>query len=220
MTEKRFRLLAAATLLFHEQGYHRTTLADVADRASVPLGNVYYYFKTKDALAEAVISAEEALLRERFASWTFAHGEPRARLRSFLRATRDSAERVSQYGSFHGSLCQELGKQGAESTLARAAMRLLGIYIDWVEEQFRAHGVARADARNLATSLVAAVQGAMLLANAMHSKEVLSHHLSRVERSLDDTLSTARRGPRPIRKRPAIGPGAQGAALGRGGSST
>ncbi len=53
--DKRAELVAAATGLLHEQGFHRTTLADVAERASVPLGNVYYYFRTKEALAEAVI---------------------------------------------------------------------------------------------------------------------------------------------------------------------
>jgi TetR/AcrR family transcriptional regulator, transcriptional repressor for nem operon len=30
------------------KGVERTTLADVAQAADVPVGNVYYYFKTKD----------------------------------------------------------------------------------------------------------------------------------------------------------------------------
>jgi TetR/AcrR family transcriptional regulator, transcriptional repressor for nem operon len=33
----------SAAELFYEQGVHPTTLADVAERADVPLGNVYYY---------------------------------------------------------------------------------------------------------------------------------------------------------------------------------
>lgn len=36
------RLVESATVLFHEQGVHRTTLAEVAERAHVPVGNVYY----------------------------------------------------------------------------------------------------------------------------------------------------------------------------------
>src|SRR5271170_6439999 len=94
--EKRAELVAAATQLLHEQGFHRTTLADVAGRADVPLGNVYYYFKTKDALAEAVILAHEEALRERFAEWTRAHVEPRARLRCLVRAPLDFADKVIQ----------------------------------------------------------------------------------------------------------------------------
>src|SRR6516165_3905370 len=45
---KRDRLIAAAVLLLHRHGVERTTLADIAKAADVPVGNVYYYFKTKD----------------------------------------------------------------------------------------------------------------------------------------------------------------------------
>src|SRR5579883_46467 len=48
-TEKRAELVRAAKQLLHAQGFQRTTLADVARVAKVPLGNVYYYFKTKEA---------------------------------------------------------------------------------------------------------------------------------------------------------------------------
>jgi AcrR family transcriptional regulator len=194
--DKRAELVAAAALLLHEQGFHRTTLADVAARADVPPGNVYYYFKTKDALAEAVIGAHEEALRARFASWTEAHASPRARLRCLVRAPLDGADRVIQFGCPHGSLCQELEKLGAHSPLARAGTRLLAVYIDWVEEQFRAHGVRRREARALAADLVGAVQGAMLLANTLRSKELLTRQLRRVERQLDLTFTRPQPGSR------------------------
>ena len=41
-------LLEAANKLVHQQGFNQTTLADIAKAAQVPLGNVYYYFKTKE----------------------------------------------------------------------------------------------------------------------------------------------------------------------------
>jgi AcrR family transcriptional regulator len=188
--DKRAELVTAAAELLHEQGFHRTTLADVAGRAGVPLGNVYYYFKTKDALAVAVIEAHEEALRTRFASWTRAHRDARARLRCLVRAPLDGADRVIQFGCPHGSLCQELEKLGADSPLARAGTRLLAVYTDWVEEQFRAHGVARREARALGADLVGAIQGAMLLANTLRSKEFLTRQLRRVERQLDVTLSS------------------------------
>jgi TetR/AcrR family transcriptional repressor of nem operon len=188
--EKRAELVAAATQLLHEQGFHRTTLADVAGRADVPLGNVYYYFKTKDALAEAVISAHEGALRALFASWTSKHAAPHERLRCFVRAPLDASDRVIQFGCPHGSLCQELEKLGAKTRLAKAGARLLAVYISWTEEQFRAHGATPREARDLAADLVGAVQGAMLLAHAMRSKELLARQLRRVERSLGEALSS------------------------------
>ena len=60
-TGKRARLVAAARQMVHQQGVESTTLADIAQAAGVPLGNVYYYFKTKDDIIQAVV---ESHLRE------------------------------------------------------------------------------------------------------------------------------------------------------------
>ncbi len=190
--EKRAELVRAAARLLHEQGYQRTTLANVATRADVPVGNVYYYFKTKEALAEAVIASHEAALRGLFASWAEAHEEPRKRLRCLVRAPLDSADQVIQFGCPHGSLCQELEKLGADAPLAQAAARLLAVYIEWAEEQFRAHGSGRRESRALATDLVASIQGSLLVAHTMRSHGLLAQQLRRVERWLDDALSSSR----------------------------
>jgi len=186
--DKRAELVLAATHLLHEQGFHRTTLADVAGRADVPLGNVYYYFKTKEALAEAVIAAHELALRERFASWTSAHRDPRERLRCLVRAPLDASDQVIQFGCPHGSLCQELEKLGPDAPLAKAGTRLLAVYIDWADEQFRALGCRKRESRALAADLVASIQGTMLVAHTMRSTALLTQQLSRVERWLDDVL--------------------------------
>jgi len=187
--DKRSELVRAATQLLHEHGFQRTTLADVAGAAEVPLGNVYYYFKTKDALAEAVIAFHEGALRERFAAWTSAHREPRIRLRCLVRAPLDSGDRIIQFGCPHGSLCQELEKLGPDAPLAKAGARLLAVYIDWAERQLLEHGCRRREAQALATELVAAIQGTMLVAHTMRSRELLARQLRRIERWLDDALS-------------------------------
>jgi TetR/AcrR family transcriptional repressor of nem operon len=186
--EKRAELVAAATQLFHEQGLQRTTLAHVAHRANVPPGNVYYYFKTKEALTEVVIGEHERILRTRFEALTSAHRDPRTRLRLFVRSPLDAVDSVVQFGCSHTSLCQEVEKLGETSPLAKAATRLISLYLEWTEEQFRALGAERREARALATDLVGAVKGALLLANAMRSPEILTRQLRRIERWLDEVL--------------------------------
>ncbi len=183
--DKRAELIGSATRLLHRQGFQRTTLADVAGDAKVPLGNVYYYFKTKDALAEAVIAAHEAALHERFGSWTRKHEDPRKRLRCLIRAPLDSTDAIVQFGCPHGSLCQELEKLGPKAPLAKAGARLLAVYVDWAEAQFRELGAGR-ESHARAVDLVASIQGTMLLAHTMRSRDLLTRHLHRVERSLDD----------------------------------
>ncbi|TCK18145.1 TetR family transcriptional regulator [Thiogranum longum] len=47
ISDKRERLISAADKLILQQGFKQNTLADIANDARVPLGNVYYYFKIK-----------------------------------------------------------------------------------------------------------------------------------------------------------------------------
>jgi len=163
-------------------------------RASDLVIQLTYYFKTKEALAEAVIASHEAALGERFASWEAAQSDPRLRLRCLVRAPLDATDSVIQFGCPHGSLCQELEKLGADAPLAQAGARLLVVYIDWAEKQFRALGHGQRESRSLAAELVAAVQGTMLIAHTMRSHELLAQQLRRIERSLDPT--TSKRQPR------------------------
>jgi len=178
--EKRSVLVRSAQQLLYEQGFVRTTLADVAEHAGVPLGNVYYYFKTKEA--------READLRALFATWTAKHRDPRARLRCLVRAPLASADAVVNFGCPYGSLCHELEKLGARAPLAKSSARLLGIYIEFAEQQLRASGIRRREATALSTELIAALQGTALLAHTMRSRALLASQLKRVERWLEAAL--------------------------------
>lgn len=53
---KRERLAAGASKLLHHNGVAATSLAEIAQAADVPLGNVYHYFKSKDELIRAVVA--------------------------------------------------------------------------------------------------------------------------------------------------------------------
>lgn len=187
--EKRSDLVRAAKELLRERGFARTTLSLVAKRAGVPLGNVYYYFKTKEALAEAVIESHATFLRELFASWVARYRDPRLALHALIRVPLDSPDSIIEFGCPYGSLCQEFAKLGQEAPLAKAGRRLLTVYIDWAEEQFRALAYRGHQARALAADLVAAIMGTILVAHTMSSPEMLAEHLRRVESWLDATIS-------------------------------
>src|SRR5919109_1095410 len=85
---KRERLVESATALFHEQGVHRTTLAEVAERAEIPLGNVYYYFKTKDELVGAVLAGYQNQAETLIKSLERAR-TPQSRLKALVRNWSD-----------------------------------------------------------------------------------------------------------------------------------
>jgi len=178
---KRERLVEAASQLFHQQGVERTTLAEIAGAADVPLGNVYYYFKTKDDIVNAVVSARLAGLETLFAALEQAHRTPTTRLKALFDELAGQSELVSQYGCPFGSLCSELEKRahGAD----QHAAQLMQMPIDWAERQFREMG--RANPRALAIQLIAAYQGAAVLTHALGSPDLMIGEARRVDRWLD-----------------------------------
>ena len=177
---KRERLVAGARQVIYQQGVETTTIADIAQAADVPVGNVYYYFKTKDELVAAAIDGHgqdvHAVLRslER-------HRTPQARLKALVRELMSQREQVADYGCPLGSLCSELDKRA--DGLDRSCSDLLRLPVDWAERQFRTMG--RRDARDLAVALIAAYQGIALLTNTFRDPELMTREGRRLERWID-----------------------------------
>jgi AcrR family transcriptional regulator len=180
---KRERLIDAARQVIHRQGVEATTLADIASTADVPLGNVYYYFKTKDDLVAAVIDAHADAVRATLAEVDRGRS-PKARLKAFIRMLGGQAELSALHGCPQGTLCSELDKRG--DALRGSAAVLMALPIDWVEQQFRELG--RRDARELAVAVIAAYQGASLLANTFGDPKLMTTEARRLERWIDSLV--------------------------------
>jgi TetR/AcrR family transcriptional regulator, transcriptional repressor for nem operon len=178
--DKRERLVESARQVVYRQGLERTSLADVAQVADVPLGNVYYYFKTKGDLVEAAIEAHVHEIEAMLASLD-RHRTPRARLKAFVRALTEQRELAAERGCPHGSLCQELDKRDDE--LQEAARRLIAVPLAWAQTQFSLMG--RRDARELAVALISAYQGVSLLANTLRDPDLMLREGRRLERWID-----------------------------------
>jgi AcrR family transcriptional regulator len=174
---KRERLVEAAKRAFYHQGVAPTTLADIAALADVPLGNVYYHFHTKDDLLAAVIEAHLQEVRARFAQWD-QDPHPRQRLLAWLQSEREGQNELARFGCPYGSLGQELGKTEAPA-LALVA-QLLEVHIAWAADQVRQLGKEPTEARELAVSLVAALQGAFLLSCSFRSPALLDRQVQRL----------------------------------------
>lgn len=168
-TDKRVRLIEAAKVLIHQQGFNLTTLADIAQEADVPLGNVYYYFKTKEAIGIAVIEKRAAEWSERLASWS-EMADPLVRLVSLVRYGLEDLEVTARFGCPIGGLCQELGKQGG--ALSDLAAKLLHDILKWSEEQFRALNVDEASASNNALHMLSTIQGMFLLTHTFKDPKI------------------------------------------------
>ena len=179
MQGKRERLVAAAREVIHHQGVEKTTIADIAREADVPVGNVYYYFKTKDELVKAAIDRHVRDIQS-----LLAPSSATARHRRGSR--RWSANSPPSANSPHSTAARS-GACAPSSTSApmacTACAQMLRLPIDWAEQQFRLIG--RRDARDLAVALMAAYQGIALLTNTFSDPELMTREARRIERWID-----------------------------------
>jgi AcrR family transcriptional regulator len=185
---KRERLVISARETIYHQGVEATTIAEIAEAADVPAGNVYYYFKTKDELISAAIDAYTHRTDEMTSQIEQQHRTPRARLKAFVRALCSQPNEVARYGCPRGSLCSELEKQ--DNDLARASAELLRGPLVWIEQQFKTMG--RRDAHELAFALIASHQGISVLSHTFRDPELLVREGRRLERWIDSLARDAK----------------------------
>ncbi|RLU92117.1 TetR family transcriptional regulator [Streptomyces griseocarneus] len=75
------RLLAAATRLFADQGYDRTSVQEIVEAAGVTKGALYHYFGSKDDLLHEVYGRVLRLQQERLDAFACAEASVERRLR-------------------------------------------------------------------------------------------------------------------------------------------
>src|SRR5882724_11564952 len=184
--DSRDRLIQAALKMTHRHGFARTVLADIAKEAKVPLGNVYYYFKTKDEIGEAIIEQRISRFRKQLEELDKADS-PKERLCGFVQIKIKNRETLARSGCPVGTLCSELHKHGG--AVARKSTVLLAEALAWMETQFKALGKG-ADSRGLAVHLLSATQGVSLLAHTFHDPGMITGEAERLKRWIR-TLETA-----------------------------
>ena len=178
---KQERLVQAAMRVFYQQGIEKTTIAEIAREADVPVGNVYYYFKTKDQFVAAVIELHAQVLTGAVAEIAELPG-PAERLKAMVRSWVDQREMAARYGCPFGSLAAELDKR--EDAFRGEPARVMGLLVDWARTQFVELGST--DAAELAIAFVAAYQGISLLTNTFRDPELMVTEGARLERWIDE----------------------------------
>jgi TetR/AcrR family transcriptional repressor of nem operon len=181
--DKYSRLIEAGAKVIHERGFQRTLLADIAKEADVPQGSIYYYFKTKDEIADAILDRRMTSLQALIKKWD-EHPNPKQRLNALVQVWVDDREVDSRHGCPIGSLCYELAKnRGQLSDMAAEPLRVL---VKWSEHQFRELGKSPRQAGDLAIHLMSALQGVSLLANAFGDAQTILRETKQLKRWLKD----------------------------------
>ncbi|GIF53559.1 TetR family transcriptional regulator [Asanoa ferruginea] len=175
-SDARNKILEAARTLFEQRGYSALGVAEICAAAGVPKGSFYYFFESKQALALTVIDDHWAAQRAQWEAVLRADGDPLERLRDLFAATEDvqqSAKRDSGrvVGCLFGNLALEVSNQ-AEEIRARL-QEIFDAQIDLIEQvvleaKERGEAGADVDARDAARSIVAQIEGRVLLAKLLN----------------------------------------------------
>ena len=155
------RIVDAANQLFYKKGYNRTSFTDVVESAEVPRGNIYYYFKSKDEMLQAVIKSRMETTETMLSDWEKSIPKPLDRLERFVQIMYDSTPALLRSGCPMGSLNIELAKDQPE--LKAEAKKLFDLFKKWLTTQFSELGYPE-ESSELAMQLLARGQGIIVMA--------------------------------------------------------
>ena len=124
-------ILKSARELFAKFGYRKTTMEDIAQALRKGKSSLYYYFKNKEEIFQAVIELESELLehrlrevvqseyspRQKFHDYVIVRMETLRELENYQKAMRDEA-----YGDYHFLDDVRLRSEQAEQEMLRIIM--------------------------------------------------------------------------------------------------
>jgi TetR/AcrR family transcriptional repressor of nem operon len=172
--DTRERILDSAQRLTQTRSFHGFSFQDIADEIGIRKASLYHHFESKDDVAVAML--------RRAADWVSAQfkkvegREPKERLEAYFdlfRQIHGKAERMCPGGSFAAVF-------GAVSSPVQASLhRFAKMHLDWLEEVVR-DGVEQGQItiddqrpRDVATQILASVQGALLAGRLSSDRHVL-----------------------------------------------
>jgi TetR/AcrR family transcriptional regulator, transcriptional repressor for nem operon len=170
----RARIVAAAAQLIQQRGVARTTTEDVREAAGVSSSQLYHYFEDKTSLVRAVIAYQTDAVLGTQAEFLGRLDSMRALRRWRDLLVRNQRGLHCEGGCPLGTLSTELSE-----TMPEARIDLNVAFTRWedgIRSGLRAmhqRGELRADPDPLATALLAAVQGGLLLTQVRRSTNPL-----------------------------------------------
>ncbi|MFE7457023.1 TetR/AcrR family transcriptional regulator [Streptomyces sp. NPDC057554] len=187
-TSTRDRIVVAAAHLLQRQGYVGTGIKQIAAESQATLGSIYHFFPGgKEAVAVAAIrySCDEftAVLREALES---ADGPAEA----VLSCCRDLATGLRESGWIDGCpvTAAALETLGTDSEIQRACAEALNGWERLVRDKLLRSGFPAEEARELATTVISAIEGAEVTSQVNRSEEPLlaaGRQLARLVRSYE-----------------------------------
>ncbi|MFD8218361.1 TetR/AcrR family transcriptional regulator [Streptomyces sp. NPDC059697] len=187
-TPSRERIVAGAADMISRRGLSATSIREMAKHAQAPLGSTYHYFpEGKQQLAtEAVRYTGEWVARSLRKEL---EAGPAAGLRAFLALWRG----IVVDTDFHAG-CPVLAvaiEEPSADEVPPALAAAAEVFDQWeglLADSLRAHGADAEQAAQVATLIVAAVEGTVALCRAKRSTEPLDRTAAQLQTLIDATI--------------------------------
>ncbi|MEV0460026.1 TetR/AcrR family transcriptional regulator [Catellatospora methionotrophica] len=175
-SDARNKILEAAKTLIEQRGYSALGVAEICTAAGVPKGSFYHFFASKQALALTVIDEHWAAQRQQWSELLDSGREPLQRLADLFEATEEFQRAALRQegmvvGCMFGNLASELSSQVPE--IRDRLQEIFETQIDMIEKvvaEAKAAGQTgpAVDTREAARSIVAQIEGRVLLAKLLN----------------------------------------------------
>lgn len=197
-SDARERLVATAVRLFRERGYTAVSVADICDAAALKKGSFYHFYASKlDLVLDAIDEYAKGYAELARLGMREGMSAP-AQLRAMLGALQGTvSQRCAEDGCARGCPIGNLAMEMADREEA-IRRKIAGVFdqLRGALEGIIARGVSAGelptvDPRRAAESLVATIQGAMVLTKTANDPHVFERLMSAAIQSLSPSPAQA-----------------------------
>jgi len=187
-TDTRQRMLDTAAELFHSQGYHATGLTQLTTAGGAPKGSLYFHFPGgKEQLAAEALRLSSDRTREMLGAVVADAPDPGTGIRLVIERLAEAlAASDFQRGCPLATVALDVAAESA--TIREACADGYASWLSTIKDYLARHGLSPERAAELATVVLASIEGGLLLARTQRDvaplRAIASHLHSTIEREL------------------------------------
>ena len=179
--------------LFRRQGFAGTGVKQIVAEASAPFGSLYHFFPGgKEQLGEEVIRSSGAIYGQLLEAFYEPGKDPVAATRNFFAAAAQTL-RESDYADACPIATVALEVSSTNEPMRQACADVFDGWIDGATERLIEAGLTRKRSRELAFSLIGALEGAFVLSRALRSTEPLEAAGASMTAEMRDAVAQQRK---------------------------
>ncbi len=176
--QQRSKMISAIDTLLYQKGFNNMSFSDISTATGLSKGNLYYYFKTKEDVLQAVIGYRINAMKSMLDNWETTLATPLERLQRYVQIANNEAANVIHYGCPMGSLNTELAK--SQPKLQKISKQQFDVFKKWLKKQMKLM-LPNENAEHLTMRLLVRTQGIVIMSQTYNDKNLISREVENVK---------------------------------------